>query len=582
MLPNYIAQATWKSTVTSRLYLDAGAQAQVTDWNPRRQIDPPVDSVTIPATEQRTGMRFRSASPTPSDHTYGNHIVRTYGARASASYVTGTHNVKMGANLVWGLRSHNREINGAMAVTLLDGVPRSLTLLAMPLSFEEHLNADLGLFVQDQWTVERLTLNAGVRYDYFNASVPAQQLGAGRFVSARSFAAVEDIPNWHDLSPRLGASYDLFGTAKTAVKVSVSKYVAGQALTLARANNPVETSVTSATRTWTDTNRDFIPTCDFSNPALNGECGPLSNLNFGGANARATRYDEEVLRGFGTRGNNWEVSAAVGQEVFPSVSLDVGYFRRWYNNQTATDNLEVTPADYSPFCVTAPRDARLPGGGGYDVCGLYDVSPTKFGLSQNLVTHASNFGEPTEVYQGVDVLVSARLRRIQVSGGTNTGRTATNDCFVIDSPQSLLNCEIRPPFQTEAKFMAVARLPWDFQASAAFLSSPGPQILGSYTATNAEVVPTLGRNLAQGAGGTVSVPLIRPGTVFGDRVGKLDMRFARTFRINGARLLASLDAFNLFNSSDILTLNNAVGPNWLRPTQILPGRLMRFSAQLTF
>ena len=85
---------------------------------------------------------------------------------------------------------------------------------------------DLGVFVQDQWAIRRLTLNYGLRFDYFNGYVPEQHVPAVRFVGARDFAPVRGVPNWTDLNPRLGGSYDLFGTGRTALKASLGRYVA--------------------------------------------------------------------------------------------------------------------------------------------------------------------------------------------------------------------------------------------------------------------------------------------------------------------------------------------------------------------
>src|SRR5437667_9133212 len=58
-------------------------------------------------------------------------------------------------------------------------------------------------------------------------------------------------------------------------------------------------------------------------------------------------------------------------------SITGGYYRNWFGNFLVTDNTLVTPADYDPYCVTAPTDSRLPNGGGYQVCGLYDIKPVK-------------------------------------------------------------------------------------------------------------------------------------------------------------------------------------------------------------
>src|SRR5262249_4413657 len=151
-----------------------------------------------------------------------------------------------------------------------------------------------------------------------------------------------------------------------------------------------------------------------------------------------------------------------------------------------------------PFCIVAPLDSRLPGGGS-QMCGLYDVKPTLFGRVQNVVSR----GDQTEIYNGFDLTGRLHLPSGgQLTGGLNTGRTETDRCFVVDSPQELRFCHVKSPFQPNVKLVGTYPLPWfGLQTSGVFQLIPGPAITASYTATNAQVSPFLGRNLASGANG---------------------------------------------------------------------------------
>jgi hypothetical protein len=575
-LPDYLAQAGWTSPVTSRLLLESGVAFMNLDYVvfPQPGVSPDAPSFRDLGTGITWG-NYGGGSST----LFGHNASHQLNARLAASYVTGSHAAKVGVTFMRSSSYVTSDLNPTeTTLQVLNGLPRQVTVFAIPLTYEEVMKANVGVFGQDQWTIKRLTVNLGLRFDYLNSYVPAQHIGPSPQTPLRNvdFAAVENVPNWKNVSPRMGASFDLFGDGKTAVKVSLGRYLEGPNLvSFTRAANPAAAIVTSATRTWNDSNSDLVP--------QPGELGPLNPSNFGNSNV-TTRYADKVLT---TRGFNWETSASVQHELLPRVSANVGYFRRWYGNFRATDNLNATPADYSPYCVTAPPDSRLPGGGGYQLCGLFDGN--RIFATNNVITLAKDFGDQSEIYNGVDVSINARLPRgVVFSGGTSTGRVATNNCFVIDSPQALLNCDVRPPFLTQIKLIGVYPLPWGLQTAATFQSVPGPQITAAYAAPNAQIAPTLGRNLASCGtavicNGTATIPLVAPGTMYEDRLHQLDFRLSRLFKFGaGGRLQANVDLYNAFNGSAVLALNNTFGPLWQRPTTILQGRLVRFSAQVDF
>jgi hypothetical protein len=483
-----------------------------------------------------------------------------------------------------------RRNSQALTYTFSNGEPIQLTQYVSPLAEEEKLRPELGLFVQDQWRIERLTLNLGLRFEYIHSYVPASVNPATRFADARSFDKVDCVPCWKDLNPRFGASYDLFGTGKTALKTSLGRYTNAQTVSTAVANNPVNAAVNQITRSWTDLNRNFVPDCDLRSPVLNGECGDMSNANFGQLNV-TTHYDPDVLNGWQRRGYNWQMSAMIEHELRPNVAISAGYFRTWYGNFLVTDNLEVSPQDYDPYCLTAPADPRL-SAAGTPICGLYDITPAKFGRVNNLVTFASNFGKQTERYNGLDFNVNARLPRgALLSGGVNIGNSfssggafttsSTSRCFVVDSPQELYNCDVPIPYKARLKVFGVYPLPWALQASANFQTIPGAPYSATYPAPTAEIAPTLGRNLA-GRARTALVELIRPFSQFEERVNQLDVRLSKIFSVGRVRLQGNFDVYNALNASSPLSVNSTYGPRWLVPQEILDARLFKFGIQLDF
>jgi hypothetical protein len=301
----------------------------------------------------------------------------------------------------------------------------------------------------------------------------------------------------------------------------------------------------------------------------------------------------------------------VQHELWPGVAAGLGYFRTSWHNFTVADARGVTPADYSQFCVTVPNNPNLPNAG-QQLCGLYDIDPLKFGLdSTNLVTRIAA-GKYSDVYNGVDLTLNARLGRgAFVQGGMNTGREVTTSCDPVNSPSAAVGivpqpagssavplssalflntrsvdptsfCRVTPPFwRPQWKFSGSYPLPYRFQMSAVFQSLPGIPRLASLVVGNSQV-QGLGRALAGNVANVTVTNIIKPMTVFEDRLNQLDVRFIRNFRISGARLQGTLDIYNVFNEAAVLSENYQFGSTWRNATSVLDARIFKVGVQMNF
>jgi hypothetical protein len=604
----HLIQGSWTYTASNRLLFEAGVSYayQPLKWTLEQNFPGAIGirelSIGLAYAGTGTGAFSSSGGGPVSDKGHTNPLNQ----RFSVSYVGGSHAFKFGEQLLEGFQTLNENVPQQLGYLFLNGRPTNIVQHAGPVLIDMRIQS-LSLYGQDQWTLRRLTLNLGVRYDQFVGWDPAGSQQAGPFIPAFSYNQVDNVPNFKDVSPRIGAAYDLFGNGRTAIKGSIGRYLAGLGTELAVFNQPVVNLVQTATRTWNDANANFAPDCDLTNVGANGECGALDNRLFGQP-FRNTFYDPSVTEGWGNRGYSWQGSVSIQHELRQGLGINFGYFRTTYGNQTVQQNQLVTAADFTPYCLTAPLDSRLPSGGGNRVCGLYDVSPARFGQVRNLILQSSAFGHQEERFDGFDLGANARFGRGGLlQGGVSLGRQVIDTCYLNDRPDvTAMNyatgqgglittprdpafCRVSPPWSagTQYKLNGVYPVPWGFEPSFTFQNLPGGFVSATQAVPNATIAPALGRNLAAcGAAAvctaTASVGLVPPATLFLDRFSLLDLRVTKVVKIAGLRVKGMVDLYNVFNDNSVLDVVATFGPAWLRPSSMVGGRLVKFGGQVDF
>lgn len=553
----YSAQLKWSSPVTNRLLLQAGFST--TFVHPRIYPQPRVvaDPTIIAKSDLTTTARF-NAYPTQSDLYKGR---RYY--EATAAYVTGSHAYKTGVQMSEVRSRNTTKVNGDIVQEYRSGVPSSVLVYNTPTDQQVHMVPDLGIYAQDAWRIKRLTANYGVRFEHFAAQIDARSLPAGRFVGARQFAEIVDIPNWTNISPRLGLVYDLTGNGRTAVKLSINKYMMGESVSFTESYNPNGT-VTDR-RTWTDLNRDDI--------AQDNEIGPSNIANFG--TRQISHPDPDIKRPY-----QIEYNVSVQRELFSGVSLSGGLFRRQYYRLYGTKNLAASFSDYTPVTIVSPLD-------GQNIT-IYNLKPEKRGAVDNLDYTSEN---NTRKYNGFEVSMGARLPRGgSMFGGMTVGKTVDVNCDVPD-PNQLRFCDPTSyiPYQAVYKLSGTYPLPLGLQASGTLQSNPGNPVNAQATGergspeaglnVNYNVTPAIVPGLTQPQ---IVVKLIPPGTKYLDRVNQFDVRLGKNFRVGSTQLVGSVDVFNLLNTNAVLRQVEVYGPALGRPDEIPQGRLYRFAVQMRF
>ena len=631
--PYSTTQATYSAPIDSRMLIEAGYSRFAYGYARFGMAAPDGLMDLIPVTELtgvygRPNFSYRGVFD-PLDFGFNDNDALNSTWRAALSYVTGAHNMKVGYTGSFTTVHNGRVPNHTqLRYTFNNGVPTNVSYFLAPRWEQHDRTQTLGLYVQDQWTVGRLTLQGGVRYDRASSWAPAE--GNGTTATSRfnprpiSFDRTVSVRGYNDLTPRVGIAYDVFGTGKTALKANLGWYVeAATSDAIYSANNPAARIITrvgsgagSAARGWTDGNRNYVVDCDLLNPAAQNNlasggdlCAALGgvNLNFGNANPNTTTINPEILGGWGVRPYDRQFGASVQHELLPRLSVEAGYNRRWWGNFFVTDNVLTTATDYDTYAIAIPQHENLPGGGG--TASFVAITPAAAARgAQNYMTSETDYGDARTAYwHGVDFTATARLASgITVQGGTSTGRAVRDICNVTKALPELLgtarvdSCAVAEKWSTSLRGLASYTVPKiDVLVSASVRSletSPGGgvatnglSLAANYVVPNTAIAQSLGRLPANAlATGTTTLNLLSPGQLYTlQRTNLVDMRFAKILRFAGRRADVGVDLYNLFNSNVTTSYQQTYeqrtnGAAWLTPTAIAAPRLARIHVTLDF
>ena len=446
----------------------------------------------------------------------------------SVSYVTGSHNIKVGFETSWsretvtrfsnanlfqeygddpnpfgitagfiGAESNRAEVNvNAGLPPGLLGDPTNVTILNDPTISRVEVDYDTGFYAQDSWTIDRLTLNYGGRLDMADIRVPGLVKPAGRFTPTTDFGQFQevDFPRFGpDFSPRFSLAYDVFGNAKTALKFGWNRYQNAFGDSWADRYQP--SLQDSESRLWNDIQLGadglLVPGCSLNgvgcpndygtngdNIAQDWEIGTTANTGFG---IRETdRPDANLSRGYQDL-----LTIGIQQEVRPGLSVTAEFRRRSFQNlENGGDNVLRSFADFgdATFIVAPlPYVGTIPN---------YNIDPSVRALIDEVDGNilADDY---KSTYTGFELSFSGRLDGGgTVFGGWSmdtpgvswfSGGGVSNNCPLVreigDNPNSLRFCDqtgYPTPFRHEFKVSGAQPLPWyDLQVAGTVIANAG-------------------------------------------------------------------------------------------------------------
>jgi hypothetical protein len=545
-----VNQVKWTYTLNPRVLLDTGGSVFFT----------PVDAFR-PQPEVRQGdlARFDAvtntitvARPTYNDPEYFKGVVR-----GAISIYAGLHQLKFGYtyNNAY-LTTDSTSLSNDMRAVFRNGVPDSVNTYNTPIQFSQHTR-EHALFVQDRWVpFRKLTLNFGLRFEDFNAWQPGACQPVTTWVTVgQCFPTIDGVPRFKGVVPRFSAIYDLFGTGRTALKMSANRYRVQMGTSLLSSVSPIR--VTSDTRSWRDGNGDLIPQLS--------ELGPSTGFNLGTVN----RFSPDLEWPTAT-----EYSAELQHQFPGGVVASVTYTRRKTENNIAGNNLAVPMETYIPLQVREVSSGR-------EVT-VYNQSPALRGLLDVLFDNAS---ELDDLYDGVDMTVQKRFSAgWMIMGGASFGEH-TGDIYCLTAGTSACTSYLsNPNFQFRRgiagfdkpytfRMSGLYELPYAISVSGSLIRDAGyPELTTVLVSGTTVSLTQVSQSLAVEPRATTRLPALN----------QLDLSVKRRWRMGATSIEPRLDLYNVLNASTIIGRNTQLGPAYGRVSNIQRGRLIKLGFNMDF
>ncbi len=514
-----------------------------------------------------TGVDFQSGERTDNNRP-------TYESRLDANYFTnllgGDHSMKFGVRYKRNPYSFDAQYGGGVIARFRDGVPSEAELRRD--ASTKTLMRNWSAWFNDSYRRGRATLNAGLRWDYFDDEAKASRVNATpiapELLPALDFGGINPDLTFSDISPRVGLTYDLFGTGKTVLKASAARYL-GTDIDVADHLNPV--ARTRLRFPWSDVNGDrIVQRSELDTSRI------LFQQNYNTANPSALQIIHEVDPAFGNDTTD-ELIASVEHELMPNFSVGASYIWKHLHDQSSVDAgifaVGVSSSDFVARTLTAAC--------GNGTCDQPSYTVTYFELpflrpSGRMLKNV----RWERYYDGVELVARKRFDDRWMLSGSITLNDTHIEYKDADAYQDPTNVALRNGAQTGTlntrwvgKLSGLYVFPKDIELSAFYNFRDGvPQTVDVLTPTRA------------GGIGIADVEIRSVGEDRHPNFHQVDLRIGKTLALpRNQRLVASVDVFNLFNENTILdAIDRQNASNANQPTEILAPRVIRFGLRYTF